>query len=145
MIDSWLKAVSDGKLTGCVKVDFRKVFDLVVNKILLNKLKCLKCNEKCLSWFESYLSSRTECVSLNNTFQNLWRSPRLHFRPFTFLIFINDVPLALQNSVVVELYADDTTFYDFQSDVFRLETNLQHALNLLHIWCQQIQITKTCL
>ena len=50
---------------------------------------------------------------------------------------MNDVPLALQNSVVVELYADDTTFYDFQSDVFRLETNLQHALNLLHIWCQQ--------
>ena len=54
-----------------------------------------------------------------------------------FLIFINDLPLALQNSVVVDLYADDTTFYDFQSDVFRLETNLQHALNLLHTWCQQ--------
>ena len=24
-----------------------------------------------------------------------------------------------------------------QSDVFQLETNLQRALNLLHIWCQQ--------
>ena len=47
------------------------------------------------------------------------------------------MPLALQNSVVVDLYADDTTFYDFQSDVFQLETNLQRALNLLHIWCQQ--------
>ena len=57
--------------------------------------------------------------------------------PLLFLIFINDLLLALQNSVVVDLYADDTTFYDFQSDVCQLETNLQHALNLLHIWCQQ--------
>ena len=51
-----------------VMVDFRKAFDLVDHKILLNKLKCYKCNEKC-SWFESYLSSRAQCVSLNN-FQN---------------------------------------------------------------------------
>ena len=41
------------------------------------------------------------------------------------------------NSVVVDLYADDTTFYDFQSDVFQLETYFQHALNLLHTWCRQ--------
>ena len=66
MIDSWLKAVSDGKLTGCVMVDFRKAFDLVDHQILLNKLKCYKCDANCLSWFESYLSNRTQCVSLNN-------------------------------------------------------------------------------
>ena len=67
MIDSWLKVGNDGKLTCCVMVDFRKAFDLVGHKIVLNKLKCYKCNEKCLSWFELYLSSRTQCVSLNYT------------------------------------------------------------------------------
>ena len=66
MIDSWLKAVNEGKLTGCVMVDFRKAFDLVDHKILLNKLKCYKCDVNCLSWFESYLSNRTQRVSLNN-------------------------------------------------------------------------------
>ena len=35
MIDSWLKAVIDGKLTDLVMVDFRKAFDLVDIKILL--------------------------------------------------------------------------------------------------------------
>ena len=55
MIDSWLKAVNDGKLTGRVMVDFRPTFDLVDHKILLNKLKCYKCDVNCLSWFESYL------------------------------------------------------------------------------------------
>ena len=56
---------------------------------------------------------------------------------FKFLIFINDLPLVLQNYVVFDLYADDTTFYDFQFDIIELETNLQHVLNLLRIWCRQ--------
>ena len=67
----------------------------------------------------------------------MWGSPRFHFRPFTFLNLKSDLPLVLQNYVVVDLYADDTTFYDFQFDVFQLETNLQYALNLLRIWCRQ--------
>ena len=105
-------------------------------------MKCYKCNETCLSWFESYLSSRTQCVSLNNTIPKpasiTCGVPQGSILgPLLFLISINDLPLALQKSVVVDLYADDTTFYDFQSDVFQLETNLQRALNLLHIWCQQ--------
>ena len=142
MIDSWLKAVNDGKLTGCVMVDFRKAFDLVDHKILLNKLKCYKCDVNCLSWFESYLSNRTQRVSLNN---NLSTPASVKcgvpqgfiLGPLLFLIFINDLPLVLQNYVVVDLFADDTTFYDFQLDTTQLETNLQHALNLLRIWCRQ--------
>ena len=76
------------KTTGCVMVDFRKAFYLADHKILLNILKCNKCNEKYLSCFRSYLSSRTKCASLNNTLSktskcHLWHSPRLHFRPVT--------------------------------------------------------------
>ena len=66
MIDSCLKAVNDGQLTGCVMVDFRKAFELVDHKILLNKLKCYRCDVNCLLWFESYLSNRSQRVSLNN-------------------------------------------------------------------------------
>ena len=67
MIYSCLKAANDGNsLMDCVMVDFRKAFDLVDHKILLNKLKCYTCDVNCLSWFESYLSNRTQRVSLNN-------------------------------------------------------------------------------
>ena len=36
MIDFWLKAVDDGKLTGCVMVDFRKTFLLITKYCLIN-------------------------------------------------------------------------------------------------------------
>ena len=53
------------------------------------------------------------------------------------MFFINDLPLSLKNSAVVDLYADDTTFYDFQNDINQLETNLQLSLTSLHDWCRQ--------
>ena len=44
IIDSWLKAINDGKFVGCLMVDFRKAFDLVDRSLLLQKLKLYKCD-----------------------------------------------------------------------------------------------------
>ena len=49
MIDSWLKAVNDGKLTGCVMVDFRKSCDPFDHEIMLNKLNCYMTGENPVS------------------------------------------------------------------------------------------------
>ncbi|MCG7879537.1 MAG: reverse transcriptase domain-containing protein [Candidatus Thiodiazotropha endolucinida] len=55
-----------------------------------------------------------------------------------FLLFINDLPQVLLNSVSsTDLYADDTTIYDIQSNIKSLETNLQNALFLLTKWCRE--------
>ena len=60
MTDAWLQAINDGTIVGCVLVDFRKAFDLVDHKLLLQKLKQYKINDLSLSWFESYLSNITQ-------------------------------------------------------------------------------------
>ena len=142
MVDSWLKAVNVGKLVGCVLIDFRKAFDLVDHKVLLKKLQCYKCHETCLRWFESYLTNRSQRVCLNN---HLSESASVTcgvpqgsiLGPLLFLIFINDLPLVLKQSASVDLYTDDTIFYDFQNDICQLETNLQLTLNSLQDWCRQ--------
>ena len=66
MIGFWLKAINDGKCVGCLMVDFHKVFDLVDHNLLLQKLRLYKCDENSLSRFNSYLSNRTQVVSINN-------------------------------------------------------------------------------
>ena len=98
MIDSWLKAINEGDVVGCVLVDFCKAFDLVDHQMLLKKLQCYKCNDSCLSWFESYLSNRTQRVSLNNKLFDA--SDVIHcvsqgsiLGPLLFLIFKIDFPL----------------------------------------------------
>ena len=65
MIDSWLKAINDGKFVGCLMVDFRKAFDLVDQDLLVQKLRLYKFDKNSLSWFNSYLSNRTQMVSIN--------------------------------------------------------------------------------
>ena len=65
MTDTWLQAIDDGNVVECVLVDFCKAFDLVDHKLLLQKLKQYKNNKLSISWFESYLSLRTQQVNTN--------------------------------------------------------------------------------
>ena len=47
-------------------VDFKTAFDLVVQNLLLNRLKLYKLSDTTLKWFSSYLLGRKLKVSINN-------------------------------------------------------------------------------
>ena len=47
---------------GVVMIDFKKAFDLVDRKILLQKLKHYKLSDKTMSWFDSYYIENKEYV-----------------------------------------------------------------------------------
>ena len=143
MVVSWMKALNAGKLIGCVIVDFRKAFDLVDHQILLKKLQSYKCDNSCLSWFRSYLFNRTKRVAINNELSD---SSAVScgvpqgsiLGPLLFLLFINDLPLTLHDTISwVDLYADGTTIYEQNVDISTLQSNLQKSLNLLHDWCRK--------
>ena len=133
--------INDGNIVSCGLVDFRKAFDLVDHKLLLQKLKHYKINKLSLSWLESNLSHRTQQVNINTnqskTGSVLYGAPQGSIlSPLLFLISINDSPLFIGDSIQsVDLYADDTTLYDIGLDKDTLENNLQHSLNFFKMWC----------
>ena len=108
------------KLIGCLMVDFRKAFDLVDHQILLKNLKSYKFSDIDLSWFSSYLFNRTQRVAINNELSdsstvNCGVPQGSILGPLSLTLFINDLPVSLQNTIsAVDLYADDTTIYDQQ-------------------------------
>ena len=91
-------------------------------------------------WFNTYLTHRKQQVSVNNCMSDFkqitYGVPQGSILgPLLFLLFINDLPLYTKN-VSTDLYADDTTLYDIQDSMERIEDNLQSALNNLHVWCR---------
>ena len=143
MTERWLKAINEGKIVGTIMVDFRKAFDLVDHDLLLHKLSLYKCGTNFLRLMTSYLKSRTQVVSVNGTKSNVGEISSgvpqgSILGPLLFLIFINDLPLVLsKNGLAIDLYADDTTIYDIQSDLETLRSNLQESLLILQRWCRE--------
>ncbi len=139
--DKWLQAPDQGRIIGSVFVDFRKAFDMVDHEILLKKLKIYQCDESTVRWFTSYLSERTQHVYINNVLSEPGTircgvPQGSILGPLLFILFINDLPLVLKDSVwSTDLYADDRTLSDIQNTKQELEISLQNALNKLDYWC----------
>ena len=141
MTNKCLGAINNNEMVGMVMIDFRKAFDLVDHTLLLKKLKYYKISEETISWFSSYLLKRKQKVFVNNTLSDsediICGVPQGSILgPLLFLIFINDLPLNIDN-VLTDLYADDTTLYCTGKLQTFIEKQLQAALHELSTWCKQ--------
>ena len=87
------------------------------------------------------MSSRTQAVNLNGILSDKQITtcgvPQGSILgPLLFILFINDLPMYVQDNVSnVDMYADDTTIYDINKSKLEVEMNLQAALNNISTWC----------
>ncbi|KAL9975942.1 hypothetical protein ACROYT_G013165 [Oculina patagonica] len=124
--------MESGELCGAVFLDLTKAFDTDDHKILLSKLSAIGVSHSTLQWFKSYLShrkQRTACSdAVSDPLQMTFGVPQGSILgPLLFLVYINDLPLAIKNCEVT-LYADDTVLYYFGKEPHLLEV-LEEALN----------------
>ena len=99
---------------GLVFIDLKKAFDTVDHDILCKKLEHYGVQQRELSWFRSYLFNRKQFCRVNGIDSDVGEievgiPQGSCLVPLLFLIYIHDLPKAVQGSSVT-MYADDTIF-----------------------------------
>ena len=112
------------------------------------KLKSVGLDDNSLNWFESYLSSRQQVTSIDNTlFSSLPVSvgvPQGSISgPLLFIFYINDMPNIVKHFKVL-LYADDTLLCYSSKSACDIEKNVNEDLNLISQWLDQNLLTLNC-
>ena len=142
LIDSWLSSINRKETIGAVFLDFKKAFDLVNHDTLLNKLKIYFPNSQITNFIKSYLSHRSQFVSLNGKTSNkkIVRSgvPQGSvLGPLFFIVYINDLPLNLNQQTENTLFADDSSLSTSNKEISTVNQTLQDSLNKTNDWCNK--------
>ena len=138
--DDWYSCLDLGRLVGLVFIDLKKAFDTVDHDILCEKLQIYGVQQRELSWFRSYLSNRKQFCRVNGVASDIGDvevgvPQGSCLGPLLFLIYINDLPLAVQGSTV-SMYADDTSLCHQALNMTQLNGDINNDLGRLDTWLQ---------
>lgn len=133
-----------GFFAGAVFVDFSKAFDTINHAILYSKLDSYGICGPTLTLIRNYLLNRSQVVLVGDSYSksntiNQGVPQGSILGPLLFLLYINDLPKCLNSSRCI-LYADDTTIFSSDSDLYNLLKELnKDAANIVQ-WCRNNQL-----
>jgi hypothetical protein len=143
--DQFCKAVNQGKDIRVVFLDISKAFDRVWHAGLLHKLKGHGIRGRLLKWLQSYLTDRSQRVTINGT-NSAWGKIRAGvpqgsvLGPLLFLIFINDITHVITRCKI-RLFADDTCLYIEVDQPAVAAELLNTDLDAIHQWAKKWLVT----
>lgn len=140
LTETWRMAVDSGLIVAVAFVDFRKAFDSVSHRVLLEKLRTnFGIRDQALGWIAGYLDGRKQYTVVNG--QNSDTMPvsvgipqGSVLGPTLFSLFANDLPSSIKSGSVY-LFADDVTIYCIKKTVDEAVAQLDKALDELYDWC----------
>ena len=137
MIETWRKALDEGRIGGAILTDLSKAFDCLSHDLLIAKLEAYGFGKSALRFIYDYLKNRMQRTKVNGSYSS-WKEllggvPQGSILgPLLFNIFINDIFFFLDKSKIIN-YADDNTPYTIENDVMELLKILEsETLNVLN-------------
>ena len=112
-LNDWTKSLESKQFVKVLYVDFEKAFDRVSVPKLLQKLKSIGISGRLFECICSFLSNRSQSVrvgtALSTSLNVVSGVPQGSvLGPFLFLLFINDLPDALDDTCSTKLFADES-------------------------------------
>ena len=127
-----VKVVGPRTKTGLVYIDFAKAFDSVVHSKLICKLQSYGIKGDLILWIRAFLANRKQRVVVGN--QTSAYRPVISgtpqgsiLGPILFVLYVNDLPEVVHNSITCKLYADDLKLYTNSANNGMLSNTLENV------------------
>ena len=137
MLEKFKESRDKGEEFGAFFTDLSKAFDCIDHNLLITKLSWYRVTPTSLKLIFSYLSNRTQCVRINNSYS---RKSEIKYGvpqgsvlgPLLFNIDLIDLFLECEDDNISS-YADDTTPYSCAQDISSVISELQRIAKKISI------------
>ncbi|EFO84347.1 hypothetical protein CRE_15119 [Caenorhabditis remanei] len=131
------------KSSYAVYIDFRKAFDKISTRKLMTKLESYGIKGNMLRWLDSFLSNRTQVITLNGSYSvpkdvKSGVPQGSVLGPLLFLLFINDIGDKLSARHL--MFADDLKI--FSPDIRLLQEDLSKITKWCDVWNMEVAPEK---
>jgi len=148
VLESWTRILDSGYGVDVIYLDYKKAFDTVPHRRLLQKLSMFGIDDSSLQWILSFLEDRQMRVTIRGSCSH-WVEvisgvPQGSvLGPLLFLIYVNDLPTWIKTNI--KMFADDTKLWNLiqqESDSQDLQEDLDRLRDWSNKWLLDFNIEK---